>query len=111
MAKSEHTPGPWLLSDDPDSTSRHVCQDNEARSLIAKVSKWEGSANYTAAGTANASLISAAPDLLDALSEILTYRGGADNALEDSYVMERAHAALAKATDAAVENKHPADID
>lgn len=34
--------------------------------------------------------------LRDSLSEILGYSGGADNALEDEYVMNRAQAALAK---------------
>ena len=33
----------------------------------------------------------------DALEEILNYDGGADNALEDEYVMERAHDILARA--------------
>ena len=36
-------------------------------------------------------------DLVDALDEILNYSGGANNALEDEYVMERAAAALSKA--------------
>jgi len=35
--------------------------------------------------------------LEDCLKEILNYTGGADNALEDEYVMDRARAALAKA--------------
>lgn len=35
-----------------------------------------------------------APQLLDSLEEILAYDGGADNALEDRYVMERAHFAV-----------------
>lgn len=36
-------------------------------------------------------------DLVSALEEIVDYRGGADNALEDPYVMDRACAAIAKA--------------
>ena len=35
--------------------------------------------------------------LVAALEEILDYRGGAANALDDEYVVERARAALAKA--------------
>jgi hypothetical protein len=50
---------------------------------------------------AYAKLFAAAPDLLEALDEILNYRGGADSALEDEYVMARAHVAIAKATGAA----------
>lgn len=36
-------------------------------------------------------------DLLAALDEIVDYTGGAENALADGYVMERAYAAIAKA--------------
>lgn len=42
----------------------------------------------------DANLIAAAPDLLAALDEILNYDGGADSALQDEYVMERARAAI-----------------
>jgi hypothetical protein len=46
---------------------------------------------------ANARLISAAPELYEALDELLNYSGGAEHALDDPYVVERAEAALAKA--------------
>ena len=36
-------------------------------------------------------------DLPEALEEILDYSGGADNALKDEYVMERASEAIRKA--------------
>lgn len=49
---------------------------------------------------ANARLIAAAPELLAVLQEIVGYSGGAQTALDDEYVMERAAAALAKATGA-----------
>lgn len=39
----------------------------------------------------------AAPELLEALKEILDYSGGAENALEDEYVVDRARTAIAKA--------------
>jgi hypothetical protein len=42
--------------------------------------------------------IAALPKLVAALDEILTYSGGADHALDDPYVMDRARAALALAT-------------
>lgn len=45
----------------------------------------------------DANLIAAAPDLLDALDEIVNYKGGADSALEDENVVFRAVAALEKA--------------
>lgn len=46
----------------------------------------------------NFRLIAAAPDLLAAIEEIMDYRGGAESALEDTYVMERVAAAITKAT-------------
>ncbi len=42
-------------------------------------------------------LAASAPTLYEALNEILTYSGGADSALDDPYVVERARAALALA--------------
>jgi hypothetical protein len=48
-------------------------------------------------GEANARLIAAAPDLLEALKELVDYNGGAASALEDEYVMERVSSAIAKA--------------
>jgi len=47
---------------------------------------------------ADARLIAAAPDLLEALQDIVDYRGGAENALVDEYVLSRVEAAIAKAT-------------
>lgn len=46
---------------------------------------------------ANARLIAAAPQLLDALNDIIDYDGGADSALDDPYVMQRAREAVDKA--------------
>ena len=43
---------------------------------------------------ANGALIAGARQLLDSLEEILNYRGGADSALNDEYVMQRAHEAV-----------------
>ena len=40
-----------------------------------------------------ARIIAAAPDLFDSLNDITCYSGGADNATEDKYVMERANIA------------------
>lgn len=39
-------------------------------------------------------------ELLAVLDEILNYKGGADNAIADDYVMVRAHSVYAKATGA-----------
>lgn len=47
--------------------------------------------------TANAILMEHAPELLHSLMEIVNYDGGADNALEDQYVMARAHEVIENA--------------
>lgn len=47
-----------------------------------------------AASDRYAAVLAEAQALRDALRDILEYRGGADSALDDSYVMERARAAL-----------------
>lgn len=50
-----------------------------------------------AAREEDAPYLAAAPDLFESLKEILNYRGGADSALEDEDVMDRARAAIKKA--------------
>jgi hypothetical protein len=81
-----HTPGPWKISCNaethrasPDSFRIHSV--NEPATTIATVSGEEGAAN--------ALLIHAAPDLLAAIEEVITYSGGAPTVLEDEYVMQR----------------------
>lgn len=44
-----------------------------------------------------ARLMSAAPELYDSLYEIMHYKGGAESALSDEYVTQRALAAIKKA--------------
>lgn len=48
-------------------------------------------------GKAYAHLFSAAPDLLEALEEVVDYQGGADSPLDDPHVMARINAAISKA--------------
>ena len=89
---SAHTPGPWLA----------VANDHywEIRTFDEQIGDACASKYLTAGdnGEANARLIAAAPELLEALQEIVDYSGGAQNALEDEYVMDRVCAAIAKAT-------------
>lgn len=69
--------------------------------LIATVASYIYSEGHTPQGPETARLIAAAPDLLNVLTEIVEYAGGAENALHDEYVMDRVLAAIAKATGAA----------
>ena len=102
MSKTEFTPGPWV------SSAGHIYKTGKDGANIAAVSepRAETHVGYTPVrlgskdadeAFANAHLIAAAPELYEALDELTNYSGGASNALEDPYVMERVEAALSKA--------------
>jgi hypothetical protein len=90
MSESKYTPGPWIASGD----SKYIDSDD---GWIAEVNSWptspvkqvpEGSEKHQA----NARLIAAAPDLLDALLEIV-----ARNEIQNWFNLDQARAAIAKA--------------
>lgn len=87
--RAKHTPGPWKLD-----CYGQVTLENGHTLLVSGIAS---PMVPTAESIANARLIAAAPELLAALREIMEYNGGATTALHDAYVMERAHAAIAKA--------------
>lgn len=108
----EHTKTPWRAILDGDKR-HHACPimsevgniDDNGSGLVA--SAWGGKGAHFSFETAqaNAAFIVEAvnnherlkrqvEELRASLTEILDYNGGADNALEDDYVMERAVAAL-----------------
>lgn len=93
--EAKHTPGPWTTDDiDQSDFYRYVIGENK---IVCRVRLKGFMGNKLEHAEANARLIAAAPDLLDSLSEIFDYAGGADSALHDEYVMDRARAAIAKA--------------
>lgn len=64
MASTTHTPGPWFYSTDPnDFAFEHV--QNQRGAIVAKPMRMGGNG----AMEANARLIAAAPELLEALHE------------------------------------------
>jgi len=90
MGERTHTPGPWRvevseLDDGKPFVSIRAATDVAYLSLNPEQV------------CANGALVAAAPDMFAVLDEILNYSGGAESALHDPYVMERAAAALAKA--------------
>jgi len=91
---TKHTQGPWVIDW---NVARLDIFSSEAKVLVASLRRSALSEDIDEAARANARLIAAAPDLLDSLSEIFDYAGGADSALHDEYVMDRARAAIAKA--------------
>lgn len=89
------TPGEWRYATGPAfGGARYHTVEGPEQHMVCECS--EGTEEEQ---EANARLHAASKDLLAALQEILNYDGGADNALEDEYVMERADAAIARATE------------
>ena len=86
---SGHTPGPWVVLQNPMS---HDCiTSDDCR--ICDMPRWDD--EYAEEETANARLIAAAPDLLEALQAIEKYMR-AD--FDDMPMSGKARAAIAKAT-------------
>lgn len=102
--KARHTPGPWSFIASPNCWS--VLQvGSSGRWVIAGGTAWAIPGRQSEA-EANARLIAAAPDMLDALISCFTYlsfipesaAGGDDDAV---MLAKRARAAIAKATEEA----------
>jgi len=90
-----HTPGPWITKESTEHWGRvdvTVCAAFTANDVATA---WQGT---TAVNRANARLIAAAPDLLEALKSAADWigkgRGG-------EHIVDIARAAIAKATEAA----------
>ena len=89
---ADFTPGPWLVND-------RVIHSHEIKSsgceLIADVFNFSKDQN----AIANANLISAAPDMYEALSELIELVGGIleGNYKPDSFTLQPARFAIAKA--------------
>jgi len=87
---SEHTPGPWVVFDDhPDKACFHIREDN-CFDEIATIYRYQCNPRNT---LADARLIAAAPELLDACKGLL-------NALPSATThpaIKAARAAIAKA--------------
>ncbi len=82
METPQHTPGPWQVSPYGNITRKSL--------TVAKVEQMPG--NYESERMANAQLISACPDMFDALQAICDAFGD-----QDSLLIDQCKAALAKA--------------
>jgi hypothetical protein len=92
------TPGPWTSFYKAKYDEWHVAMPYGGGSQMLCPLASDGiEAPDPSQREANARLIAAAPDLYEALDELLNYSGGADHGLDDPYVVERANAALSKA--------------
>ena len=90
--KQEYTPAPWSYRESQIEGEFTISGSNENGAsvlpIIGRTHNWPDNC------LANARLMSAAPELLESLEEIIYYDGGADNSLEDQSVMERALEAI-----------------
>ena len=91
MKEMKHTPGPWVCQTQANGSSiRHpvILSDDGA----VATAQWCDNTQKT---NANARLIAAAPELLEALQAFIKY---ADDVNDDSPELGRARAAIAKST-------------
>jgi hypothetical protein len=96
MVEQKWTPGPWKADMGLVTGMESRNRFKGTPSLdIFDANEWPVELSDEA--VANAHLIASAPDLYEALNEILNYSGGADHATDDPYVMDRARAAFSKA--------------
>lgn len=100
MSDAKHTPGPWLVDRDPRigmAWNNHIVdQHGNAVCFMA-----HSNGRDTERDEANASLIAAAPDLLEALQEVLATNRATSRlpktVLEAELMLDRIRAAAAKA--------------
>lgn len=90
MKKPKHTPGPWKIQPTPDDNNLIMAYspNKERMTVIARVDKGPDISNKhcattTKEGSANTHLISAAPDMLEALEVAALYFN--DNGGHESY--------------------------
>lgn len=70
MSISKHTPGPWTLDD---RGYKYIVSKSGNGYITRDICRLDGSTMAALAQEANARLIAAAPELLEALEELLRY--------------------------------------
>lgn len=93
-----HTPGPWHIGSLPPPQWRYIAANDG--STVAAVSEWDKEGNLiqdfqNGSSKANARLISAAPEMLEALKALIKYRSAGHEVYGSA--CDQARAAIAKA--------------
>lgn len=96
MIDTEHTPGPWKLWQN--DVGAFVISQGDA-AILCQRNDWD---HRAAESSANARLISAAPDMLEALMEFVSMFPTVPGSIGDE-VRQKARAAIAKACGVPVE--------
>ena len=94
MKETKHTPGPWELGEPTSQLEFGVYATDKISGIKYFLANAEGHMRYKES-LANARLIAAAPELLEALQAFVKY---ADDVNDDSPELDRARSAIAKAT-------------
>ena len=97
MTAAKHSPGPWKADLCLDGWGIHEVQRADGLSIARLAQMQTAFAPDDQEGIANALLIAAAPDLLKALSAMLTHMG-MDEDEWNKPTFDQARAAIAKAT-------------
>jgi len=96
---SGHTPGPWRLDhSDAVDLRNHVGISSESHSLLAQIVWKMDDDERSPSCEANAYLIAAAPDLLEAAQRVLAHKRGEDDWLILAVDCVALETAIAKAT-------------
>lgn len=108
---SDYTPGPWVVHQEIGSSWPLVMAGGQAGRIVANINpescpdKSSAPSPVVMPADANARLISAAPELLESLSELIDAMGryegdvGGDVPAHHGRMMAKARAAIAKARD------------
>ena len=97
----KHTPGPWRIVDMPQEGAPHIAAGttNDDMTLVAAIIWPYETEGWRAEDEANARLIAAAPDLLEAL-QVMTWHSGYHSPTTPCSHCAKVRAAIAKATGA-----------
>lgn len=93
MTDSKHTPGPWVKTIDRDGD--FLISSNSGEYDITTIFQWEDVPDES---IANARLIAAAPELLEALDGLIRDHDDPMSASTSKWFWDQARAAITKAT-------------
>ena len=100
MTDTQHTPGPWHICEVSAALNRSPLIRDAQGMALAETFRPNNSQASQINRDANARLIAAAPEILDALAEMLADADTLQEPYRNEAVCERARAAIAKATGA-----------